>query len=238
MSQVDLPRPPPRRLREMLAYLGPGLIISANIVGSGELIVTTQLGAKAGFTLLWFIVFSCLIKVFVQVELGRYAVSEGVTTLAALDRLPGPRLVVSWVLWLWVLMYVGTLFQMSGMVGGIASLFATRDDVWAHTIWTLIPAAACALILSRGRYGPVERVSTLMVVMFTLGTIAAVFALQWTTYRIGADQIRYGFAFHRPDSFTTAFAAFGVTGMGAAELIFYPYSAPRSGSSGRPGGYE
>jgi len=223
MSQPETVRRPPRTLREKLVYLGPGLIISANIVGSGELIVTTQLGAKAGFTLLWFIIFSCLIKVFVQIELGRYAVSEGVTTLVALDRLPGPRVIVSWVLWIWALMYVGTLFQMSGMVGGMASLFAPREQVWAHAIWAMIPAAVCALILSRGRYGPVERVSTVMVAMFTIGTVAAVFALQWTPFRIGADQIGYGFGFHRPDSFTTAFAAFGVTGMGAAELIFYPY---------------
>ena len=223
MTQAEAFRPPPRSLREMLAYLGPGLIISANIVGSGELIVTTQLGAKTGFTLLWFIIFSCLIKVFVQIELGRYTVSEGVTTLVALDRLPGPRVIVSWVLWLWVLMYVGTLFQMSGMVGGMASLFATRNEVWTHAIWAVIPAALCALILSRGRYGPVEKISTAMVVMFTLGTMAAVVALHWTPYRIEAEQIRYGFSFHRPDSFTTAFAAFGVTGMGAAELIFYPY---------------
>jgi manganese transport protein len=207
----------------MLVYLGPGLIISANIVGSGELIVTTQMGAKAGFALLWFIVFSCLIKVFVQIELGRYAVSEGVTTLVALDRLPGPRLVVSWVLWLWVAMYVGTLFQMSGMVGGIASLFATRGEVWAHTVWTVIPAIACALILSRGRYGPVEKASTLMVVLFTLGTVAAVLALHWTRFGVRFGQLLYGFEFHRPESFTVAFAAFGVTGMGASELIFYPY---------------
>jgi len=223
MTQAETRPAPPRNLREMLAYLGPGLIISANIVGSGELIVTTQLGAKAGFTLLWFIVFSCLIKVFVQIELGRYAVSEGVTTLVALNRLPGPRVVVSWILWLWVLMYVGTLFQMSGMLGGIASLFAARSEVLSHTAWTLIPAAACALLLARGRYGPVEKVSTLMVVLFTLGTIAAVVALQWTPFRISIDQIGQGFSFHRPDSFTTAFAAFGVTGMGASELIFYPY---------------
>ena len=141
MAPAENLRSPPRSLREMVAYLGPGLIISANIVGSGELIVTTQLGARAGFILLWFIVFSCLIKVFVQIELGRYAVSEGVTTLAALNRLPGPRVLVSWILWLWVAMYVGTLFQMSGMVGGMASLFAPRDDVWTHTIWTLIPAS-------------------------------------------------------------------------------------------------
>lgn len=207
----------------MLVYLGPGLIISANIVGSGELIVTTQLGAKAGFTLLWFIIFSCVIKVFVQIELGRYAVSEGVTTLAALDRLPGPRLVVSWVLWFWVAMYVGTLFQMSGMVGGMASLFASRDDMWTHVIWAILPAAFVALILSRGRYGAVEKASTVMVAVFTLGTVAAVFALQWTPFRISVDQVAHGLSFQRPDSFITAFAAFGVTGMGASELIFYPY---------------
>ena len=41
--------------------LGPGLIISANIVGSGELIVTTKLGADVGFIMLWFIILGCLI---------------------------------------------------------------------------------------------------------------------------------------------------------------------------------
>ena len=54
--------------------LGPGLIISDNIVGSGELIVTTKLGADVGFIMLWFIILGCLIKVFVQLELGRYAI--------------------------------------------------------------------------------------------------------------------------------------------------------------------
>jgi Mn2+/Fe2+ NRAMP family transporter len=207
----------------VLKRIGPGLIISANIVGSGELIVTTQLGARAGFVLLWFIVFSCVVKVFVQVELGRFTVSEGTTTLEALNRLPGPRPLVSWVLWLWLMMYVGTLFQVSGMLGSIAALFAPRDRAWAHALACLVPAAACALILSRGRYGAVERWATGMVVLFTLSTIAAVLALQWTPYRIGLPQLARGFAFERPETFTVAFAAFGVTGVGASELIFYPY---------------
>ena len=75
----------------MLRQLGPGLIISAMIVGSGELIVTPKLGAEVGFSLLWFIVVGCLLKVFVQVELGRFAISEGCTTLEAMDLMPGPR---------------------------------------------------------------------------------------------------------------------------------------------------
>ena len=81
--------------------LGPGLIISANIVGSGELIVTTKLGADVGFIMLWFIILGCIIKVFVQLELGRYAISKRKTTLEAFNSVPGPKLIVSWLTWLW-----------------------------------------------------------------------------------------------------------------------------------------
>ena len=45
-------RVPPDTFFGTVKELGPGLIISANIVGSGELIVTTKLGADVGFTLL------------------------------------------------------------------------------------------------------------------------------------------------------------------------------------------
>src|SRR5688572_25363054 len=82
----------PTHLRGVLRQLGPGLIISAIIVGSGELIVTPKLGAEVGFRLLWFIIVGCLVKVFVQIELGRYAITRGRTTLEALNTLPGPRL--------------------------------------------------------------------------------------------------------------------------------------------------
>jgi Mn2+/Fe2+ NRAMP family transporter len=220
---ASAPVQPPRGLAATLGRVGPGLIISANIVGSGELIVTTQLGAEAGFALLWFIIFSCFVKVFVQIELGRHSVTHGATTLEMLNGVPGPRLVTSWVLWLWVAMYVGTLFQISGMLGAIAGLFAPRAQLGAHVAAAVLPAAACALILRRGRYGPVERAATVMVALFSLVTIGAVVALRWTPWAIGWSQIGEGLSLRVPGSVTVAFAAFGVTGMGAAELIYYPY---------------
>ena len=61
MSQIQ---DAPTDFKGILKQLGPGLIVSANIVGSGELIVTTMLGADVGFILLWFIIFGCAIKVF------------------------------------------------------------------------------------------------------------------------------------------------------------------------------
>ena len=55
------------------------MIVAGSIVGSGELIATTKTGAEAGFTLLWLILIGCVVKVFVQVELGRRAVITGET---------------------------------------------------------------------------------------------------------------------------------------------------------------
>ena len=45
----DAVQEPPRTLFQALRQIGPGLILAASIVGTGELINTTSLGAKAGF---------------------------------------------------------------------------------------------------------------------------------------------------------------------------------------------
>jgi manganese transport protein len=215
---------PPATFWGTLKCIGPGLIITANIVGTGELIMTTKLGAEVGFELLWFILFGCFIKVFVQVEWGRYALSEGATSLQALNTLPGPRLRVSWVVWLWIGMYLGTLFQMSGMVVAIADLFtAPGGSLWTHRLWAVLTVLSVVVLLIVGRYGLVEKGSTLMVVSFTICTVVAVAALQWTTSRMSAGEVASGLVFNvPPGKLLTAFGAFAITGVGAAELMFYP----------------
>src|SRR5712664_3224134 len=83
---------PPQGLFPSLRRIGPGIILAASIVGSGELIATTTLGAQVGYTALWVIVLSCLIKPIVQAEMGRYIIASGETGLASFNRVPGPRL--------------------------------------------------------------------------------------------------------------------------------------------------
>jgi manganese transport protein len=213
----------PDSWRGALRHVGPGLIITASIVGSGELIVTPRLGALVGFTMLWFIIVGCIIKVFVQIELGRYAILTGLTTLEALDTIPGPRGRVSWLVWLWLVMYVGTIFQLAGIVGGIAHVFSLGGVRVSPGVLALPVAGSCSLLLVLGRYRLVERASTFMVFLFTLCTLLAVLALQWTPYRITAADLAEGLSFSMAPGFTTAFAAFGLIGVGASELIYYPY---------------
>lgn len=217
------PRPAPTQPLGVLRELGPGLIVSAIIVGSGELIVTPKLGASQGFTLLWFIVVGCLLKVFVQVELGRYALASGRTTLEALNGIPGPRLVVSWLVWLWLAMYVALVFQVAGMVGGLADVCGLAGaPLSARTLAVLVGAATAGLLVV-GRYRFIETFSMGLVALFTLSTIAAVAVLQTTPYAVTSAQLVEGLRFRLPDSFTTAFAAFGIIGVGASELVYYPY---------------
>ena len=203
--------------------LGPGLIISANIVGSGELIVTTKLGADLGFIMLWFIILGCIIKVFVQLELGRYAISKRKTTLEAFNSVPGPKLIVSWLIWLWSIMWVAIFFQLSGMVGGIAQVFGLAGSELPHTVLAILITGSCATLLYIGQYKFIQNFSSIMVASFTVFTIFAVFSLYWTDYGITGAQLSEGLSFHLPDDFVIAFAAFGVIGVGASELITYPY---------------
>ena len=117
----------------ILRNIGPGMILAGSIVGSGELIATTRTGAEAHFDFLWLIILGCIIKVFAQIELGRYAITNGKTTLAALNEVPGPiirfslgkrKIRANWILCYWLLMFVSILGQQGGIVGGVGQAMA------------------------------------------------------------------------------------------------------------------
>ncbi len=228
----------PTDWRGILKQIGPGLIISAVIVGSGELIVTPKLGAQVGFIMLWFIILGCFIKVFVQIELGRFAISRGMTTLEAMNSIPGPRWIVSWLLWLWVLMYVALIFQVAGMVGALATVFKLAGLQFPVNGLALGVGLLTAVLLVIGRYKLVEKLSTALVAIFTVCTLVAVGALQTTPYAITGEDLMSGLRFRLPSDFTTAFAAFGIIGVGASELIYYPYWCLEKGYAKSVGPFE
>jgi Mn2+/Fe2+ NRAMP family transporter len=123
---------PPKTFWRSLAYLGPGLILASSIVGSGELIAATTVGAEAGFSLLWIILLGCAIKVAAQVEIGRNTLAWGRTPLAAFDAVPGPRFGGrGWIYWAWAVMTALIVVQQGGIVAGVAQTLAAGAPVTA-----------------------------------------------------------------------------------------------------------
>src|SRR5919106_6378217 len=154
---------PPVGWRASFRYLGPGLILSASIVGSGELIATTTLGAQAGFALLWLVIFSTLVKVAVQVELARWTISTGQPALTGYNKVPPKFGPVGWINLLWVLMALSKILQIGGIVGGTAAAFSILMPLGGDplggtslTIWTIIVAGSSIALLYSNKYNLIE----------------------------------------------------------------------------------
>ena len=237
---------PPVSLWAALRKIGPGIILAGTIVGSGELLLTTSLGAKHGFLFLWLILFSCVVKVFVQTELGRYAISSGKPTLGAIDALPGLRLGAHWLAWWWLLMMLSTMFQLGAMTGTVGQAlnltFPSVSAGLADGLNSLLPSLALAIrerpeypwavftclaaiaLLWQGGYRRIEIITTTLVVGITLLTVSAALALPFTKFPIVWSDVGQGLLFRVPaEGIAVAFGVFGITGVGAAELFYYPY---------------
>ena len=216
---------PPRTLFGALRSIGPSLIVTANIVGSGELIMTTALGASAGFVALWVILVSCAVKVVVQLEFGKHAIASGETTLLAFNRLPGPRWrSVSWTLIAWLAVKLVQLIQYGGIVGAVA-LSLNLAFPWAGTsVWAWTCGLAASALVWWGRYRFIERTAVVLTATFSLVTLACAALLQWTPYRITGSMLAEGLTLELPAATVgVALAAFGLTGVSADEIISYPY---------------
>ncbi|HWX51186.1 MAG TPA: Nramp family divalent metal transporter [Roseomonas sp.] len=222
---------PPTGWAHSLRHLGPGLILSASIVGSGELIATTTLGATAGFALLWMVIFSTFVKVAVQVELARWTISTGQPALTGYNKL-GPRIGrLGWVNFLWALMALSKVLQMGGVVGGTAMALSILLPLGGPPlgavslgIWTVIVAGSSIALLYSNNYSLIERGATALVVVFSFVTIAIAAGLPFTPYAYSMSDLASGLALSIPaGAIGAAIAMFGITGVGADELTFYTY---------------
>lgn len=222
---------PPVGWRHSLRHLGPGLILSASIVGSGELIATTALGAQAGFAILWMVIFSTLVKVAVQVELARWTISTGQPALTGYNKVP-PRLgPIGWVNLLWVVMALSKILQVGGVLGGTALAFSILLPIGGDPLggvslafWTTAVAAASIALLYSNRYGLIEQGAVWLVGVFSLVTIIIALGLPFTPFAYAPEDLLGGLALSIPaGTLGAAIAMFGITGVGADEITFYTY---------------
>ncbi len=217
--------PPPASFTGKLRHLGPGFILSAAIVGSGELIATTALGAKAGFITFWVVIVSCLVKVAIQLEFGKNAIYSGRFTMTAFNLLPGRKFgKAHWSIWLWLSLQGLKLLQVGGIIGGVAIVLHMMFPVLSVNLWAIISAVATSFLVYRGYYRGIEKGALVMTLLFTFIILCSVILLQTTQYAISWAQLREGLSFRLPPELVLiAFGAFGITGVGGDEIMYYNY---------------
>ena len=223
----------------IIRKIGPGVILAGAIVGSGELIATTVLGAENSYSLLWLILISCVAKIVVQNELGRYTIATGETSLEAFNRVPGPRLGVSWVIWVWLLGQIFVQFGIGGMLGAIAEVLDKLMPGFPIWMWVLAVNGLTVVLLALGSYGFIEKFSMALVVSFTVMTVASTALLLDQPEYFSWGKVLDGLSFHMPTGgFMTTVAVFGITGVGASELSSYSYWCIEKGYARYTGPHE
>ena len=217
----------PDNFRQKLKFLGPGFILSASVVGSGELIATTSLGAKAGFVTLWVILVSCLVKIVLQLEFGRQSITRGITSMNLMNEMPGPRFgkkKVSWAVWSWMVLWIFKPLQLGGIIGGVAIILNIAIPALSVAVWTILVAFVVITVMLFGFYGVIEKISLVFMGLFTVFTLLALFMVQNTDFAVTWPDIAEGLSFRLPKGTVGfAFAAFGLTGVGGDEILSYNY---------------
>ena len=221
----------PITLRKKLSFLGPGFILSASIVGSGELIATTILGAKAGFITFWVILVSCIIKVGIQLEFGKNAIISGKPIMSEFNSFKGPRLSHgNWTLWMTFLLTSLKILQIGGMLGGAAIAFSMIFLSIPIQASVVLLGLSISLLVYKNYYKLIEKIATIMVFVFTFFTLISLIGLFFTPFSFSFEDVLTGLSFQLPNEYLfVAIGAFGITGVASDEIIAYTYWCQEKG---------
>lgn len=100
----------PRKISDYFKILGPGVIISAIVIGPGSVTTLSSMGAAYSYSTIWLVVVSCIASYFYQEGANRIVINKGDTVLGAIQKNISPT--VSKIMF--VLVYLMTLFYQAG----------------------------------------------------------------------------------------------------------------------------
>lgn len=172
LGSADLPE----RKLSFWQMTGPGAVLVGLSIGAGEIVVWPWVTAKFGATMLWAAALGVFLQLWVNLEIGRWAIATGEAPHTGFGRL--------WIGIVWALIAIGFLgiflpawARISG--SALRALVFGPDGPGPDWLWTALTFAGCALVVfgPKVMYDAVEKVVSLLVLALTLGMIWVAFAV-------------------------------------------------------------
>jgi Mn2+/Fe2+ NRAMP family transporter len=157
------------KTQNWLQLLGPGLLFAGAAVGVSHLVLSTRAGAEYGFGLIWLVLLANLIK-YPFFEFGpRYAMATGKSLLE------GYKQKGIWVLGIFILVTLGTMFTVQAAVTIVTASLATQlFGFGSLQFWVVLILLVCASLLLIGKYQLLDRLMKIIIISLTLITLVAV----------------------------------------------------------------
>ncbi len=162
-------------LKKLLKTLGPGIVFAGMCIGVSHLVQSTRAGAEYGFLLLPAVLATVIFKYPFFEFSSRYTSATGKSIIHGYDNQG------RWVLWLYTVVTVLSMFIMTAAVTFVASgLMSIVLDLNVSTdILSAIILGVCILILVGGKYnaldGLLKVVSTVLLISTLIAVIVALY---------------------------------------------------------------
>ena len=169
--------------KSFLKALGPGILFASTAIGVSHLVQSTRAGADYGFTLVWAILLSNLFKFPFFQYASRYANLTGTSII------DGYKKMGNWMLWLYFIITVATMFFVTSAVGvvtsgfmdnlfGVSALLKSQGVNQPQLITPAVLFMVCTAILMLGKYKVLDSmIKVIAAVLLTSTLLAFVLAL-------------------------------------------------------------
>ena len=157
------------KIQKFLKTLGPGILFASTAIGVSHLVQSTRAGAEYGFALIPFILAANLFK-YPFFEFGsRYANATGESIIDGYNRIG------KWMIWLYFLITIGSMFFVSAAVGAVTSGFL--QNLFGLSSWGIWATVAlffiCLMILIAGKYKVLDSLVKMIGAVLLLSTLLA-----------------------------------------------------------------
>ena len=167
MKQDTAVQTPPRGWA-ILAVLGPGIVWTSELVGSGEVILTTRNGAILGTVILWAVLIGIFLKCWIGISGAHYTVCTGEGMIDMFARIPGPK---NWVVWtVMVIQFISALISIGSLALASGIFLHSLIPVPPHVAGWLISIVALIAVWS-GEFRILKIIMTSFIVLMCMGVI-------------------------------------------------------------------
>ncbi len=215
----------PKRQVSFWRLTGPGAVLVGLSIGAGEIVLWPWITAKFGAVMVWAAALGVFIQLWVNIEIGRWAIVTGEAPYTGFARV--------WMGSIYVLLgigFVGLFLPGWARISGAAlkALIFGPEGPGADWVWTAITFASVAVLLfgPKFMYTAVERITVALVAFMTLGLIFVAIQVGTTDalLEMGRGLINFGhIELDDEFPFSRFFGAFVFAGAGGAGNLWYAF---------------
>jgi len=173
-NKVFLEKPSVKKYLKYLLFFGPGAIVASLTIGQGQLILGPQIGAWAGFALLWLITLN--IGSYIIAYTGcRFTMISGIGIMDLFSI----KTKKGWLNWLFIIiMFIFVPVFTATIMTSLGQAIYWILGAGHYLIWGIYFCVIAGIVALIGRYKVFEISHSIFVITLAIGAVAAVISLK------------------------------------------------------------